>query len=116
MLSYTDTIGRLQTMRDDLRTVLDTETADRQLQLEETERRLTKLLGELVTPDPELCMTCLDYGTDTKAVGVTDSGAGVCEGHIIGSLIAGVGVRTSLDVLNNMMDRLDRLGLATFLN
>jgi hypothetical protein len=116
MLSYTDTIEQLRIMRDDLRTVLNTETADRQVHLEKTESRLTKLLGELVTPDPELCQTCADFGTDTKSVGVTDTGAGVCEGHIIGSLIAGVGVRTSLDVLNKMMDRLSRLGLASFLN
>jgi hypothetical protein len=115
-MSYTDTIARLRGIRDDLRVTLDSESSDRQIAVEQTERLLTKLLGELVTPDPELCMSCLDYGAETKSVGITDNGAGVCEGHIIGSLIAGVGVRTSLDVLNKMMDRLSRLGLASFLN
>jgi hypothetical protein len=116
MLSYTDTIERLRILRDDTRTVLSTETADRQVQLEETERRLTALLGELVTPNAELCMSCMDNGAETKAVAWTDGGEGVCDGHIIVTLLAGTGVRTSLDVINRMNDRLSRLGLASFLN
>lgn len=116
MLSYTDVIARLTTMRDDARTVLSTETADRQVQLEETERRLTALLGELVTPDAQLCMSCLDNDAETKAVAWTDGGEGVCDGHIIVTLLAGTGVRTSLDVLHRMNDRLSRLRLASFLN
>lgn len=111
MLSYLDTIGRLTNLRDDLRTVLSTESADRQHMLEETERRLSTFLGELVTPDPELCNTCLDNDAETAAVGIDDTGAGVCEGHIAGTLLAGRGVRTSLDAAQKFADRMARLGL-----
>ena len=116
MLSYTDTIARIRAMRDDLRTTLNTESGDRQIACEQTERLMTKLLGELVTPDAQLCLSCMDNGHETKAVAWTDGGEGVCDGHIIVTLLAGTGVRTSLDVINRMNDRLSRLGLASFLN
>lgn len=116
MLEYQKTVESLMVIRDEIRTRLEDETRDRQSIAEFAEASLTQILGELVTPDAQLCMSCLDNGTETKAVAWTDGGEGVCDGHIIVTLLAGTGVRTSLDVINRMNDRLSRLGLASFIN
>ena len=115
MLDYLKTVESLTSIRDAIRARLDDENRDRQSTAEFAEASLTQLLGELVTPDPQLCLSCMDNDTETKAVAWTDGGEGVCDAHLIVTLLAGTGVRTSLDVINRMSDRLSRLGLASFI-
>jgi hypothetical protein len=73
MLSYLDTVGRLTALRDGLRETLNSESGDRQATVELTEMTLTKLLGELVTPDaPPAATITVDlvisgYVSDTPA-------------------------------------------------
>jgi len=117
MLSYLDTIARVTSLRDGLRETLNSESGDRQATVELTEMTLTKLLGELVTPDPQICQTCLDTtGTETPAAGVTTNGAGVCEGHVLGTLLDGTGVRMTLVNADKFAERMSRLGLVAFTN
>lgn len=54
MLSYLETLERLTSLRDGLRESINTGADDREAKfiVKTTELTLTKLLGELVTPDP----------------------------------------------------------------
>ena len=89
MLSYLETIAKLTHVRDTIREDLADESLDRQAVLESTERDLTLLLGELVTPDA-MCRIC-----GAIAVGVTDTKEGVCEVHVFGVLLLGHSVNMS---------------------
>lgn len=102
MLDYLKTVESLTVIRDEIRSRLEDETRDRQSVAEFAEASLTQILGELVTPDSQFCLSCHDNGHEVKAVGHTDTGEGVCAAHILPTLLAGVGVRTDLETLNSL--------------
>jgi hypothetical protein len=68
MLGYLETIGRLTDVRDGLRQGLDSEAADRQILAETAESALTRILGELVTPNetPETVTIDIALVLDTR--------------------------------------------------
>lgn len=99
MLDYLKTVESLRVIRDELRSRLDDESRDRQSIAEFAEASLTKILGELVTPDP-MCFICESAGANTPGTAgqVIETGQGVCPTHLFGALMMGYGVHVHVPI------------------